>query len=225
MNFSRIAGVAGLVFSGLVLAVNVVLGASGRPIEAAAPMADVASWFAEHGIVVDLIAAAAPFIWIAMTVFGVGILMATRSESGSLNPWAVVGLVGVTMQHAIFSQVIGTDTVLAAQSDAGTTLAETVWQLHHASFSLNHVSITLALGGFALAAIGSGLAPAWTQWVAGVGVAGLLLNAMQTPLLLRGAGVTALGAVGFLGWVVFAVTVALRLLRTEVPITRRPRRG
>lgn len=217
MTFTRIAGIAGFVFTGLLLALNAMLGASGRPLEATAPMAEVGAWFAERGIVVDVMTAGATIIWVAMTVFGVGVLMATRSSDGSVNPWAVVGLVGVAMQHAIFSQVIGTDAVLAARSDAGDTLGEVVWQLHHASFSLNNLSITIALGGFALAAIRTGLAPAWTRWVAAAGVVGLWLNAMQTSLLLRGDGIIAFGLIGFLGWISFAVTVAFRLVRTGQP--------
>lgn len=217
MTFTRIAGIAGFVFTGLLLVLNSMLGASARPLEATASTSDIGGWFSENTLVVDVMTAGATLIWVAMTIFGVGILLATRSPEGSVNPWAVVGMVGVTMQHAIFSQVIATDAVLAARADAGDGFGELAWQLHHASFSLNNLSIALALGGFAFAAIGSGLAPRWTRWVAVAGVAGLWLNSMQTSLLLRGDGFFALGLVGFLGWVTFAVILSIRLLRSQPP--------
>lgn len=212
MPFTRIAGFAGFAFVGLLIGVNVLFGATGRPMEAGAPVEDVMSWFADSRVVVDLVTATAPLIWIGMTVFAVGVLMATRTPNESFDPWAIVGIVGVAMQHAIFSGVIGSDAVLAARDGDGAALQQLLHQLHHAPFSLNNASIAIALGGLGAAALRSALAPRWLQWVVPVGVVGLLANAMQTSLLLRGEGFFLLGLVGFIGWAVFVLAVSTRLI-------------
>ena len=216
--YTRIAGTAGLTLAAMLIAVSLTMGASGRPFEADAQISEVLEWFESSRTVIDVVTTLAPLIWIAMTIYGVGIVTTTRSADGSYSPWAIVGLVGVAMQHAIFSGVVGTDAVLAAGQEDG-NLSSLVWQLHHAPFSLNNASIALALGGFALAALGSELVPRWTQWVAIIGVIGLLGNAMQTSILLRGDGLFALGLIGFVCWIGFVAISSLQLLRS--PTTAR----
>ena len=182
-----------------------------------ASLVDVAGWLSDRSGVAFLTAALAPFVWLTLPVFAVGVLLSTSTDR--LNPWGVLGVIAVAMQNAVFSIVIATDTILAVRAD---TLLETpqltaaLWDLHTAFFTLNGVSIALALGAFSAATLVSGKIPRWFAALGFLGAASFLANALQLPAALVGDE-TPIGIVAGLIWVVWAAGLAGSMVR-------RPRR-
>lgn len=206
-HFTRIAGIAGLVFALMLLAVNAAIGGSGKPM-GGAELADVAAWFTDHQGVVRLTSVIAPLIWLALPLFAVGIVRFT--SAGSLNPWAVLGLIAVAMQNAVFSVVIATDTILAVRADTLLTTpgsSAALWDLHTAFFTLNGASIALAMGGFSAAILATDRVPRWFGALGLVGAALFLANAWQLPAVLVGAELPFGIAAGIL-WLLWAAGMA-----------------
>lgn len=212
--FTRFAGMAGVAFAVLLLAVNAAIGASGKPM-GGAELADVAAWFVDHPGVVRLTSVVAPLIWLTLPLFAVGILRFTSTTS--FNPWAVLGLVAVAMQNAVFSVVIATDTILAVRADTllatpGSSLA--LWDLHNAFFTLNGASIALALGGFSAATLVSRRVAPWFGIAGMVGAALFLANALQLPAVLVGTELPFGIAAGVL-WLLWAAAMAATMVRAR----------
>ena len=212
--FTRIAGMVGLVFALLLLAVNAAIGATGKPM-GGAELAVVAAWFADHQGVVRLTSLIAPLIWLTLPVFAVGVLRFTSTTS--LNPWAVLGVIAVAMQNAVFSVVIATDTILAVRADtllANPGASTALWDLHTAFFTLNGASIALALVGFSAATLTSGRVPRWFGVAGLVGAALFLANAMQLPAALVGAELP-IGIPAGLLWLAWATGMAAIMARSK----------
>lgn len=127
-----------------------------------------------------------------------------------------MAIAGVVMQNAIFSGVIATDAILAVRATelaAQPQFRQLLWDLNHAAFGLNPASLTVALGGFALAVLTSGTAP---RWLAGLGLAGaamLILGAIQVVPVLEESPTSLIAFVGFFVWISFIVAASVVMLR------------
>jgi hypothetical protein len=215
MAFRKIAGAAGLGVTVLILTVNILLGATGRTL-GETPLEDIVGFFSDYGWAVSFISAIAPVVWVLMAIFAVGIVTATRDRAGQLNPWALVGLVGIAMQNVVFGRAIAADVVLvntdnlAAKPDSTLML----WDQHTVAMTMNHVSIGIAILGFGIAATASGLLPMWTRPVALVGSAVLIVSAATVSFAVD-SDIPPIGVPGVFIWLAWIVYAAVRLLRHE----------
>ena len=127
-----------------------------------------------------------------------------------------MAIAGVVMQNAIFSGVIATDAILAVRATelaAQPQFTQLLWDLNHAAFALDPASLTVALGGFALAVLTSRTAP---RWLAGLGLAGaamLVLGAIQVVPVLEGSPTSLIAFAGFFVWIGFIVATSVVMVR------------
>lgn len=214
MAFRKIAALAGFGVTALILTVNALLGASGRPLGEAS-LEDIVGFFTDYAWAVTAITAMAAMVWVLMTIFAVGVVMTTRDRAGALNPWALVGLVGIAMQNVVFGRAISTDVVMASTDDlaAHPEVTGALWDLHTVALTMNHISIAIAILGFGLAATASGLMPAWTRPVALVGSALLFVSGATVPQAVT-SDIPPIGVPGVFIWLAWIVFAAVRLLRT-----------
>lgn len=220
MRFTRVGGIAGIAFVGLVIGANAPIAASGKP-TGEASVAEVAAWFTENDGIALLVSTIAPLVWIALPIFAVGVLYATRDAGGRFNPWAILGVVGAVMQNAVFTMVVATDTVLAVRADtllASPEFTLALWDLQHAVFLLNGASLTLALGGFALATLTSETATRWFGVLGLVGAGLLGLSATRAASAVGGPEVV-VGFPGFIVWMVWILGFGIKLARSREDIT------
>ena len=217
MDFKRLSGLAGVAFVALVVVFNIAIGSTAKPGGAAA-IADIAGYYTDHGGITLLVSVVAPFIWLALPLFAVGVLITTSRTSGTLNPWGVVGVVGAIMQNAVFTGVVATDTILAARVDtlaAGPQFTQALWDVHNALFTLNGASLTLALGGFSLAVLTSGAAG---RWIGGFGLVGaglLFAGSLLSSLALAGSNLPMIGLPGFIIWLLWIASYGVRMVRMD----------
>lgn len=216
---TALAGIGGLTFVGTVVLQNVIRGAIAPKNEADA--ATLVDYFNGHrglewGLVVLFTVGA-----FALATFVAGLWSATTERAPASRTWAQVGVLGAGGIFALFSAMVACEVALGAaaqQAASATTSVPVLWTLHNAVFSVLTLMIGIALLGWSRAAVGSGVVPAWIGPV-GVAGAGLLaLNTALAPLVTETSSpAMALGAIGFLGWVVFVVVASVRLLRAETP--------
>ena len=214
VRFERFGGVAGLVFATLVVGVNIVIGSAGKPLGDAS-LSDITTYYSDHAWVSIATSVVAPLIWMALPLFAIGVLVATRGPQGTINPFAVAGVAGAVMQNAIFSGAVATDAVLAVRADSLATSPEftqTLWDLQHAAMTLNHVSIALAFMGLALAALTSSLTRRWFGWSGLGGAAVMLISGTRSTVAIEGGGIE-LAMVGFTLWIAWVVSCSFRLIR------------
>lgn len=218
MRYIRVGGIAGLTFIALVVGTNIPIGASGKP-AGEATVSEIAAYFSEYDTISLVASYTGPLIWLALPLFAIGVLVATRDTAGKANPWAIAGVAGAVMQNGLFSLVIATDVVLATRADSLAALpqfTQTLWDIQHAFFALNGASLALALSGFAMAALTS---RATSRWFAGLGLVGafvLMVSATQSSAAISGPPVI-IGFVGFIIWVTWIASFSVKLLRTQVP--------
>ena len=212
----RAGGIAGLVFVGTVLTVNIIQGVSHQPM-AGATRTEVLEHFADAGPATDLGTALAPLAWLSLVLFAGGVVAALRRhEQDSGDSWSLVGLVGAVMQNAIFAGVVASQAALATGSlsdDATWAL----WQLHNGLFTLNAMSLAIVLLAVSVGAGRAGLITAWQRKLGLTAAALMGVAAAATPLAMDGHPLGLAGFAGFLLWLVWVGCVSSRLLRTARP--------
>ena len=219
MSYSRIAGLAGILFVVAVVAVNVAVGSSSPPENDATP-AEIASYYTVNGGLMTLVSVIAPVVWVCLLVFGSGVFVKVRArESTKGEAWAYIGLLGIVMQNAIFATVIATEVALNASVDAlaaNAGLTEVVWRFQRAMFTLNGTSLALALTGLSIAALRSSFIPKWHACVGLVGAAFLFVSAATVMPALEGTFFAFVGLPGFVLWLVWILAMGIRLVREPV---------
>jgi hypothetical protein len=232
MNLSsiRVGGLAALGFAGLVMVVNVILGAAGMPQPGATPE-DVREFFAAGGPGLTVSTALAPIAWILLPVFAAGVAAASRRRSlVQGDAWPLVGLGAAIMQNCLFGGVVATQVVLSA-GGLSADVEWGIWQLHTALFSLNAVSLAIIMASLSLAGVRSGLIRPWHATLGFVSAGVMTVVSVTTPLHMDGGPLGMLGLAGFLAWVVWLATYGVVLLRAskdtadvacEAPAVTRP---
>lgn len=216
-----LAGLGGLTFVGTVVVQNVIRGAVAPKNDADATT--LIDYFNGHrglewALVVLFTVGA-----FALATFAAGLWSATAKGAAS-RTWAQLGVLGTGGIVALFSAMVACEVALGAaaqQSAVAATSVPVLWTLHNAVFSVLTLMIGIALFGWSRAATTSGVAPAWIGPVGVVGACLLALNTALAPLVTETSSpAMAVGALGFLGWVVFVVVASLRLLRLGSPAGR-----
>lgn len=218
MQLKRLAGIGGLVFVALVVVINLAQGAAGRPFGDPASdgyLDDYLEYYLEADHLPNLLGPALPFIWAGLAVFAVGLAATLLRHEWRTNgeAWSVLGIVGVTMQNAIFPVVVALDLALFRTVADGAALDLGLHEAHEAIFGINSISLAIALVGFSAAMLRTGLGG---TWLPRVGLAGSALLAASVVNVGFGGEVGLLGLLGLLGfilWLVFIAASSLWLLR------------
>ena len=151
MPYSRITGLAGILFVVLVVAVTLTFVSSSPP-DNDATAVEIASYYTANGGLMTFVSVIAPLVWVCLLVFGSGVFAQVRAhETTKGEAWAYVGLLGILMQNAIFATVIATEVAFNVGADsvaANAGLTEVIWRFQRAMFTLNGTSLALALTGF-----------------------------------------------------------------------------
>ena len=92
-------------------------------------------------------------------------------------------------------------------------VAITLWTLNNTTFALNMAMLAATLFGFSVAGVASGASPSWFRIAGPAGALLLLIAAANGVAIAAGGAVVALGLLGFLTWLLFVVTTALRMIR------------
>jgi hypothetical protein len=210
MAFTRICGLAAVGFAVLLLANGAILAPAGLPVVGAEP-AEVRAFFSANGGIVDLTSVSLPMIWVLLTLFGAGAVVALRpSERDRGEAWSLVGFAGLVLQNATFV-VIAAIRLALAHDPAG---AAGLWAMHDALFTLNGTSLVLALVGLSIAGRRAGLIRPWHARLGMLSAALLATSATLTPLVIDHTGPLGLIAlVGWLMWVAWIATYGLVLIR------------
>lgn len=79
--------------------------------------------------------------------------------------------------------------------------------------AFNKIALGLALAGFSLAAVGSGLVPRWFRIVGPAGAAVMIAASVPVQAGAEGDPATMVGVIGFVTWVLFLLVFGARLRR------------
>ena len=227
MELRRVAGLGGLGFVGLVGSVNLAQGAAGRPFGDHGDdgvLADSLAFYADATWIPTLLGVTLPLIWAGLAVFAVGLVavLGRRAWPGGAAGWALLGLLGVTMQNAIFPVVVALDSAqFRLVADHG-ALDPALYHVHEVLFGLNSMSLAIALVGFSAAMLHRG---ELGRWLPGLGFAvALLLAASVTNRGSEPAAVAfeAAGALGFVLWLAFVAISSVWLLRRGTEVATAP---
>jgi hypothetical protein len=217
-RWSRYGGIGGLVFASSVIAQNVLR--SGFPAGDAAA-GDVLDFYADHRSITLVLAALFPLGAVGLAAF-VGALIA-RVAHGEARMPAFAGLVGTAGILGNFTMLLATDLTISGyvhRGAADTSVVEGLWVLHNAVFGVLLASIGIALAGFAMAGVKSGLLSGRWKTAGLVGGTLLVAAAATTPAIIDAGPTALLGLVGFVVWVVFVIRSSIALLRTSDATTR-----
>ena len=220
MSYSRVAGLAGVLFVVLVVVVTAAIGSSSPP-DNDASAADIVSYYTDNGGLITLVSVVAPFVWVCLLVFASGVFAKVRAHEMTRGEgWVYVGLLGILMQNAIFVTVIATEVVINVGADslgANAALTETVWRFQRAMFVLNGTSLALALTGLSIAALRANFIPKWHAYVGLVSAALLFASAVTVTPTVDGSPTVFIGYPGFVLWLVWILVMAIRLVRESAP--------
>lgn len=215
---TRAAGWGALTFAVVVIAQNLILGASAPPNGASAARI-LAHYSGDETITVVLVATYVAS-GIGMAVFLGGV---TRRLVASSRPgWAITGLVGATGIMTTFTLVVAAEQALtvAAHADRPDLGAiQALWALHNSIFTVLDLFIALALLGLSRAAVAARITPQAFTWLAPAGAALLAVGTLSGPAIAGGHAMTMFGIAGsgFLVWLAFLIVTGLRLVRTAQP--------
>ena len=220
MSFADVAGLAGMGFVLVAVAINVVYIRAGLPLPGSHQGLDAATRaFAVVGDGLRKPSVAAPVSWLCTTVFAAGLLAvlwrdgSAGSASVGSAGWALVGFAGVLMQNVTFTCVEALRFGMAAAAAHGGNVMAGLWALSNVLFGLNQCFLATALVGFTAAGTGAGLFP---HWLAGLGygsAALLFLSASAAPYRASGGNrFAAVGLIGWFGWVCWIIVCSVTLL-------------
>ncbi len=206
----RLAGAAGLIFAATLVADNLIRASA--PGQGASP-AQVTEYFLHHRV--------AALVPLGLNTFGVTVFVFAaalwaRARTEQTRWWAGVGALGVASIAALFGVVTATEIVLTAKAGSLATspaVVQALWALHGAAFGMDMAAIAVALVGLSRAAAAMRLIPSWLALAARPGAACLLTASAFSVALVNGGPWIAVGAVGFVVWLVFVVVASISLLR------------
>lgn len=206
-----VGGIGGLVFVATVIVQNAIRGLAAP--SAGASTASVTHFYATGRTSALVLAALFPLGAAGLAAF-VGTLISRLP--GSTRPATLAGFLGAAGIFATYTMLIGTDIALLDYVHRGSPnagIVSALWVLHNTVFGILLVSIAVALAGFTAAASASGMVrPAWKP-VGALGALALAVAGAATPALVDGSRIIGLGLLGFLCWVGFVITAAVKLLR------------
>ena len=213
----RIAGIGGVLFVATIVIQNILRGGVAPQNDASAT--EVMHYFATHRGVEWVLACLYPIGGIGLALFAGGLCARAFSSGGRARAWAVVGGLGVASIFAMFSSMIATEIALLVSADRSSTALSTMavlWTLHNSIFAVLLLSIAVGLLGLSRAAVNAGLAPSWIAPMGTLGTVLLASCAALAPAVVASTSpVLAIGALGFVMWIVMDVVVAARMARAD----------
>jgi hypothetical protein len=220
MSIRRLSGTAGVAFVALVGIATLAQGAAGRPFgdpHEAGYLDDYLAYYTQADWIPMLMAIAVPLVWVSLAVFAVGaaVTLARGNWRDAGAGWALLGILGVTMQNAMFPVIVAMDMAQFRVVAEGAGMNRALHEAHEVLFTLNSASLAIALIGFSAAMRYGGVAP---RWLSRVGLTSAFLLLASMPAIgFPGAAVAleGLGLVGFILWLVFIASTGVWLLRAS----------
>jgi hypothetical protein len=219
MSMRRWSGIGGAVFAVTVVVATLAQGAAGRPFgdPAEAGLLDqYLAYYVGNDWIPTMLGFAVPLVWTGLALFAVGLAVVTaRGEFGGAGAsWALLGILGVTMQNAMFAVVIALDIGQFRIVEESGAMSHAMHYAHDVIFELNSASLALALIGFSAAMRHGNLGP---SWIPKVGFTSAALHIVSIPVVGVPAAAGLLGVIGLIGfvlWLVFVAATSLWLLRS-----------
>lgn len=214
MSFTVLAGLGGIGFALVALAINVVYARARLPMPTSGQSIDaVTSAFATAGDTLKRPAVIAPASWLFTTVFAAGLLSVFWDSGTETRAWALVGFAGVLLQNATFAVVEALRFGVASAAAHGRASVAGLWGLSTVLFGFNQLFLATAMLGFTAAGATAGLVPGWHAWLGYVGAALLFISSSASPYNIGRTNRIALtGLVGWLGWIAWIVVYSITLL-------------
>jgi hypothetical protein len=208
------AGIGGVGFATVVIATNVIVGATpgwNAPVEEVTRFA--ADKHDQLAISAGAYAIGMPFL----VAFVAGVTQRLRAAGRREDRvFADVGAIGALLLLPFFGAVVVQRIVMTVGVDEAIgrpDLLALTWRIEGAAFALNVACIGVALLGLVTAASRAGLVPAWFRFLGWTGGVASLAAAASGVAMLEGAPILPLGLVGFLTWMVTLLTIGVRQLR------------
>ena len=213
----RLAGLGGVGFAVIVGVENAVLP---RPPDFDASGEEVLRWIHDHHALVASIVASFAITAVCLAAFiGGFVVRAFRDENVETRVFALIGAFGAVLIGAWFALVIISQLLLLGldgSPNATPAMAELVWNLHTAAFTVNVVAIGIAAFGVAGAAVRMGLAPSWYRPLSFVALAAAIATTMQSSSAVNGGAGWQIGLVSFVSWLLLLAIVGVRMVREPV---------
>lgn len=214
MSFTSLAGLGGIGFVLLAIAVNLIYVRARLPMPGAATSLDAATdEFAAVGEALKRPSVPVPLTWLGLTVFAAGLLSVLWQDGPDVGAWALVGFAGVLMQNVTFTVVEALRFGMAAAAARHRGSLAGLWALSNVLFGFNQLFLAVALLGFTAAGAGAGLIADWHAWLGYLSAALLFVSSLASPYNADGTNRIALvGLVGWLGWATWIVAYGITLL-------------
>jgi hypothetical protein len=215
MSFTVLAGLGGIGFVLVGIAINVVYVRSRLPLPTSGKSLDeITDAFASVGDALKRPSVLAPATWLFLTVFAAGLLAVLWQGGPEARAWALVGFAGVLMQNVTFTVVEALRFGMASAAVHDRLPAAGLWGLSNVLFGFNQLFLAMALLGFTIAGADVGLVPAWQTWLGHISAALLFLSASASPYNVDGTNrIAVVGLIGWLGWVTWIIAYGIALLR------------
>ena len=209
-----LAGAGGLVFLVLIAGQNVLKAALGPTNTASA--ADLTEFTHDRAWSVHLLVVTYVLGFPALLAFGAGLRTWCTTTQPRTAAWAGLGQLSTVVIAVLFGLVNVIQITMVAARDvlAGSPeLAQVLWTLHNAVFTINLVAVGTALLGLGRAAASARLIPSWLGIATAIGAVLLIASALPAVAVVEGSPWMAVGLVGFLIWMVFLAVAGVGLLR------------
>jgi hypothetical protein len=211
----RLAGIGGLTFATLVLATNVLQGAT-PALDASAE--EVVGYLSDHR-------SQSLFATAAFAVGALFLLMFASAFYGRLKAvgrrddlvWARLGMIGALLILPTFATVVVQRIVLLVAQDeiiGSPELITFMWRLEMAAFLVNTLPMAAALLGFGVAGARAGLLPRWFARWTPVAAAVAVVTAACAVAGLEGSLIGFGGIVPFLTWMMVLIVAGVKQLRS-----------
>ncbi|OLF05988.1 hypothetical protein BLA60_33580 [Actinophytocola xinjiangensis] len=217
---TALAGIAGLGFAVMLVAVNPVLLRAGLPLPGSTrPLAEISDSLACAASRIRAPSVIVPLAWLCTTVFAGGLVATLWGDDPGTNTLALIGFAAFLMQSAVFAVVEALRFGLVSAATRAPGSVAGLWTMANVLGGFNRVFLTLALVGFGAAGERTGLIPGWHAWLGHLCAALLLALAMLTPYSLGGdrhptaRRIDSLGwLAGGLAWITWIVAFSVQLL-------------
>ncbi|MBB4929634.1 hypothetical protein F4561_000454 [Lipingzhangella halophila] len=214
MSLTSVAGLGGIGFVLLAVAINVIYVRARLPLPGATKsLGTAADEFAAAGDALKRPSVLVPATWLGLTLFAAGLVAVLWNGGSGAGAWALVGLGGVLMQNATFACVEALRFGLAAAAAHHRGSVAGLWGLSNVLFGFNQLFLATALLGFTVAGAGAGLIPGWHAILGYLSAALLFVSSCASPYNVDGTNRIALaGLIGWLGWITWIVGYSVILL-------------
>jgi len=215
MSFAGLAGLGGIGFVLVALAINLIYVRARLPLPMSGQNLDeITNAFATIGGALKRPSVIAPASWLFITVFAAGLLSVLWRGGAGTGAWALVGFAGVLLQNATFAVVEALRFGMASAAAHGRGLVAGLWGLSNVLFGFNQLFLATALLGFTAAGAGGGLVHGWHAWLGYVSAALLFVSSAASPYNVDSTNrISLVGLIGWLGWIAWIVTYSIILLR------------